>query len=283
VSLTITPNVTSGFSSVVQGTVTVASAPTADASLQVSSDNPSFMIFLQTTMTIPAGSTTGTFQIPTTAVTVQTVVHISVTGGGSTVSATLTVNPGNSPPPPPPPTLSAFTVSPGSVTGGTPATGKVTLPAAAPAGGTVVNLSTNLPLAATVPASVTVPAGATSATFTVTTFPVDTTTVTVFASNAATSLNAPLGITVAPGTPGTGQLVTVTATGRSGVSIVSNPAGLNVPVGTSAGAQFTGAVTLSATSGRDAIWSGACSSNGQKAKTCTFTPTAPSTVTANVQ
>jgi hypothetical protein len=146
----------------------------------------------------------------------------------------------------------------------------------------VVNLSTNLPLAATPPASVTVPAGATSAHFMITTHPVDTTTVEIFASNGATSLDAPLGITIAPGDPGTGNAVTVIATGRSGVSVVSSPAGLNVPVGTSAGAQFTGAVTLSVTSGRDVIWSGACSSGGQKVKTCTFTPTGPSTVTANV-
>ena len=198
------------------------------------------------------------------------------------MSATLTVNPGAAPPPPAP-TLASLTVSPSKVTGGTPVTGTVTLPSAAPAGGTVVTLSTNLPLAAKTPASVTVPAGAKSATFTITTFPVDTTTVEVFAGNGATSLDAPLGITVAPGVPSTGQVVTVTATGRSGVSIMSDPAGLSVPVGTSAGAQFNGPVTLSATDGRDVIWSGACSSGGKKAKTCTFTPTASSAVTANVQ
>jgi hypothetical protein len=282
-TFTISPTTTSGFNSVVQGTVTVASAPIADAVLQVSSDDPSFMIFLPTTVTIAAGSTTGTFAIPTDAVTVQTVVRISVAGGGTTIAATLTVQPGNTPPPPPPPTLSTFTVSPGKVAGGTPATGTITLPSPAPAGGTVVTLSTDLPLAAKPPATVTVPAGATSAKFAITTFPVDTTTVLIFASNGATSLNAPLGITVAPGVPGTGQAVTVNAIGRSGVSIISNPAGLNVPVGTSAGAQFTGPVTLSATDGRDAIWSGACSSSGQKAKSCTFTPTGPSAVTANVQ
>ena len=78
VSLTITPGVTSGDGSVVQGTVTVASAPAADATLQVSSDDPSFMIFLTTTVTIPAGSTVGTFQIPTNSVTAQRVVRISV-------------------------------------------------------------------------------------------------------------------------------------------------------------------------------------------------------------
>jgi hypothetical protein len=282
VSFTISPNVTSGDGSVVQGKVTVASAPAADSTLQVTSDNPSLMIFLTTSVTIPAGSTVGTFQIPTNSVTAQTIVRISVSGGGATVSANLTVNPGAAPPPPPP-TLSTLTVSPGKVTGGTPATGTVTLPSAAPAGGTVVTLGTNQALAAATPASVTVPAGAKSATFTITTFPVDVTTVEVFASNGGTTLDAPLGITVAPGVPGTGQVVTVTATGRSGVSIVSNPAGLNVPVGTSAGAQFTGSVTLSATDGRDAIWSGACSSSGKKVKSCTFTPTASSAVTANVQ
>ena len=129
----------------------------------------------------------------------------------------------------------------------------------------------------------TVPAGAKSTKFTITTFPVDTTTVEIFASNGATSLDAPLGITVAPGVPGTGQTVTVIATGRNGVNVVSDPPGLNVPVGTSGGAQFTGTVTLSATDGRDAIWSGGCSSSGKKAKSCTFTPSGPSTVTANVQ
>ena len=203
-------------------------------------------------------------------------------GAGTTVSATLTVNPGAAPPPPPP-TLSTLTVSPDSVNGGTPATGTVTLPSAAPAGGTVVTLGSDIPSAATTPATVTVPAGSKTAQFTITTFPVDTTTVEIFASNGATTLIAPLGITVAPGVPGTGQVVNVTATGRKGVDIVSNPAGLDVPVGTSAGAQFTGAVTLSATDGRDVIWSGACSTNGQKVKTCTFTPTVTAAVTANVQ
>jgi hypothetical protein len=40
---------------------------------------------------------------------------------------------------------------------------------------------------------------------------------------------------------------------------------------------------LSVTNGRDAIWSGACSSGGNKTKTCTFTLDANASVTANVQ
>jgi hypothetical protein len=40
---------------------------------------------------------------------------------------------------------------------------------------------------------------------------------------------------------------------------------------------------LSVTNGRDAIWSGACSSGGNKTKTCTFTITGNASVTGNVQ
>lgn len=70
------------------------------------------------------------------------------------------------------PVLLSLAVAPGSVTGGTNATGTVTIDRAAPAGGAVVSLGTSNAAAATVPASVTVAAGATSATFTVTSKPV---------------------------------------------------------------------------------------------------------------
>ena len=55
------------------------------------------------------------------------------------------------------------------MTGGADSTGKVTLSAAAPAGGAVVTLTSSNLNAATVPASVTVAAGATTATFAITT------------------------------------------------------------------------------------------------------------------
>jgi hypothetical protein len=79
--------------------------------------------------------------------------------------------------------------------------------------------------------------------------------------------------------------LTVTATGRSGERVVSSPAGINVTVGSSGTAPFASntSVTLSVANGRDAIWSGACSSGGNKAKTCTFTITANASVTGNVQ
>jgi len=84
-----------------------------------------------------------------------------------------------------------------------------------------------------------------------------------------------------------GQAVTltVTASGRSGERVTSSPAGINVTVGSTGSANFTGgtAITLSVANGRDAIWSGACSSGGNKAKTCTFTITGNASVTGNVQ
>ncbi|XAS66563.1 putative Ig domain-containing protein [Micrococcaceae bacterium Sec5.7] len=71
-----------------------------------------------------------------------------------------------------PPALAGFSVNPTNVTGGSPATGTLSITLAAPAGGTTIGLTNSEPAVATVPASVTVPAGQTSATFTVTTQPV---------------------------------------------------------------------------------------------------------------
>jgi hypothetical protein len=85
---------------------------------------------------------------------------------------------------------------------------------------------------------------------------------------------------------GGGQVsVTVVASGRSGNRITSSPAGINVAVGSSGVASFASgtSITLSVSGGRDAVWSGACSSGGNKTKTCRFTPTANATVNANVQ
>jgi len=70
-----------------------------------------------------------------------------------------------------------------------------------------------------------------------------------------------------------------------GERVTSNPAGINVAVGSSGSASFAigTAITLRATNERDVIWSGACSSGGNKTKTCTFTLNANAAVTANVQ
>jgi hypothetical protein len=88
-----------------------------------------------------------------------------------------------------------------------------------------------------------------------------------------------------PPPPGSSATLTVTATGRSGERVTSSPAGISVAVGSTGAASFpTGtSITLSATNGRDVVWSGACSSGGTKTRSCTFTLGANASVTANVQ
>jgi hypothetical protein len=75
-----------------------------------------------------------------------------------------------------PPALSSVSANPSTVTGGTSATGTVILTAPAPAGGMSVALS-SAPSAISVPASVVVPATQSSASFSISTTAVGTTTV----------------------------------------------------------------------------------------------------------
>ena len=183
---------------------------------------------------------------------------------------------------PAPAALSSVSVNPSSVTGGSGSTGTVTLTSSAPGGGAVVSLSSSNTAVGSLPASVTVPAGSTSRTFAVSTSAVATSTpITITAVYGGVSRTTTL--TVNP--PGQTATLTVTATGRSGERVMSSPAGINVTVGSPGSTSFNvgTSVTLSVTNGRDAIWSGACSSGGNKTKTCTLTLNANASVTANVQ
>lgn len=177
--------------------------------------------------------------------------------------------------------LAGIALNPANVVGGTSSQGTVTLTSPAPAGGFAVALSSSN-AAATVPAGVAVAQGATSAAFAIATSAVTASTpVTVTASAGGVSRTATLTVNPQQQT----AILTVTATGRGGERVTSTPAGINVAVGSSGSAAFASgtAVTLSATNSRDVIWSGACSSGGNKTKTCSFTLNASASVTANVQ
>jgi hypothetical protein len=245
-SLTLQPATTSSGS---QGAVLIP--PWAilghDQILRVSSGNPG-VASVPTFVTVPASTNLGRFDITTSPVNSSTVVPISVTGGGATRSANLTVVADV-------PTLTALTVSPTSVTGGATATGTVTLGSPAPSGGVVVSLGSNLPGAASVPPAVTVAGGATSATFTVTTSAVDTTTVQLSATLGSVSQFAALTITpaaalsavslspstVAGGNSSTGT-VTLSAAAPSGGTVVSlsdNSAAATVPASVTVAAGST--------------------------------------------
>lgn len=90
--------------------------------------------------------------------------------------------------------LSSLTINPTKVIGGSSATGTVLLTSPAPAGGTVVALSSSSQVA-TVPSVVTVPAGSSSVSFTITTVTVkQNSTVTVTATSGGISKTATLAV-----------------------------------------------------------------------------------------
>jgi len=94
--------------------------------------------------------------------------------------------------PAPLPTLTALTLSPSGVVGGKTSTGTIRLGGAAPAGGAVVTM-TRSDSVASVPPNVTIPAGASSATFVISTTRVKRTkTVTITASYNGDSVSATL-------------------------------------------------------------------------------------------
>src|SRR5262249_13538018 len=151
----------------------------------------------------------------------------------------------------------------------------------------IVALSSSDPSAG-VPQFVSVAPGATSVVFTITTTSVAASTTAVITAtlNGATRSAT---LTVTPGTapppPPSSATITLTASGRSGVTVTSSPAGLSVATGSSRSAAFDVGtrVTLTVGSGRDAIFSGACSSGGQKVKSCAFTVGGTASVSASVQ
>jgi len=126
------------------------------------------------------------------------------------------------------PSLSSLSLNPTSVVGGNSSTGTVTLTAPAPSGGFVVNLSSSNTNVATVPSTVTVPAGATSANFTVSTQAVSSaTSVTITASAGSVSRTATLTVNPAPSV--TLQSLTISPTSVWGGSTATGTVTLSGP------------------------------------------------------
>ena len=275
-ALTVNPSsVVGGTGST--GTVTLsAAAPAGGAVVALTSSNTGAAT-VPGSVTVAAGVTSASFAVATAAVTGSTPVTLTASYNGISRTTTLTVTPE-----PPAASLQGVTLNPTSVTGGTTSQGTVTLTAAAPTGGTVITLTSSNTGVAVVPDSVSVADGGTSATFAVTTSAVSASTpVTITAAHNGVTRTA--GLTVNP--QAQTATLTVTAAGRSGENVLSNPAGINVAVGGAGSATFASGtqITLSVTNGRDAIWSGACSSGGGKTRTCAFTLDGNASVTANVQ
>ena len=211
-SLSMAPSSVMGGSSST-GTVSLnGPAPTGGALVKLTTSDASDTT-LAASVTVPQGATAATFTVNTTSVSTATTVVISATYAGDSVFSNLSITPTL--------TLAGVTLNPISVLGGGSATGTVTLSAAAPAGGIVVNLTSNNASVAAVPTSVAVAAGASTAIFAVTTYPVnEVVSVSITGTYGATHSAT---LTVKPPTPS---------------SVALNPA--SVPVGNTS----VGTVTL---------------------------------------
>jgi hypothetical protein len=250
-SVSLSPTATTGTDGSA-GVVHLQSPAANDgAVISLSSSNPA-VASVPPLITIGSFGVNGGFNVATTQVSTQTTVTISATAAGVTVTTTLTLTP-TAPPPPPNLTL---TLNPATVEGGSTSTGTASLSAPAPTGGTTVSLTSGLDKAS-VPSSVVIAAGQTSASFTITTTPVSSTTVfnlsatangvTAFApltltsasSGSLTSLSlnptsvrggsrATATVTLDVPAPSGGASVTV---GSSNTSAASVPASVTVPAG----------------------------------------------------
>lgn len=204
-----------------QGTVTLNGPATAGGkTVTLSSSNPAATV--PASVTVLEGQTSVTFIVSTTAVSSQVTANISATLG-VTKSKALTIKP---------PSLSALSLAPTSVFGGTSSTGTITLNGPAPTGGTSITLTSNN-AAASVPASVAVAAGQTSATFSVSTTVVYANVIAgISASDGVVSKQANLtvkshmvkSVTLTPatlkgGTSSTGKVTLTSPAGPGGVIV----------------------------------------------------------------
>ena len=248
-------------------------APAGGAVVDFSSDSPSAMP--PALATIPAGSSSVSISIPTNQVSANTLANISATWNGASAQSPLTITPQGQP--------ASIVLGPASVSGtaGTFATVTIAAPAATDQ---IFQISSSNAAASLTANAVTIPAGSTTGGFFINTASVSTQTLaTISVSGGGVTRSATL--TLNPVVAPNKMSLAVSAGGRSGERVVSNPTGLSVATGSTGSAQFAPgtAVTLSITNGRDAIWSGACSSGGARTRTCTLTLNANSSVTANVQ
>jgi probable HAF family extracellular repeat protein len=206
-------------SSVVGGTVSTATvtingpAPAGGLTLATASTNTA-VATVTGSVVVPAGQTSATFTVTSVPTGADAVASISAADNGVTQSASLTVKA---------PTPTTLVVSPASVIGGTPAAATVTINGPAPAGGLSLTTASGNTSVATVLATFVVPAGQTSATFTVTSIP--------------TAANATAGISASYN--GVTQMASLTVQAPTPTAVALNPGTV------SGGVASTGTLTTS--------------------------------------
>ena len=265
------------------GTVSLAAtAPSGGLAVTLGSNQPG-AASVPASVTVPAGSISANFTI-TTFPSAGTTVQLSARLGDTILFAALGVTAGTPLPPPAPAAPSLVSPTNGAT---------VALPAVLDWSGVsgAVSYLIQIDDSSSFPVPLVVEQTITASQFSATALAAQPYWWRVRAVNSAGIAGAwssvrsfaPQG--AAPPPPAGMLTLTVNASGRSGERISSSPTGINVAVGSTGSASFTSgtAITLSVSSGRDAVWSGACSSGGNKRRTCTFTPTANASVTGNVQ
>ncbi len=226
-------------------TLTSAALP-GGATIQVSSSNPA-ALSVPSSVTVPAGSNAVLISMTASALTVPQAVTISAAYRGVTQSAVVTVNP----------LIASLTLSPPVVIGGAASTGTLTLNGSNPSALTVTLTSSDASV--TVPASITVAAGATFATFPVTTTSVTAVrSVTLTAVGGVQTLTAPLNVdpsatlknlTITPGAV-TGGL---TATGVVTLTAAAPTGGIVIPIANSAPTVAVAPVTVTIPAGKRSV------------------------------
>jgi len=202
--LTFAPSRIAGGSTTV-GTVAFTGKAGIDFNLKVSLDAGTAGYTFQATaagpksksiiLPVKKGDTQATFLLnsvfePINTKRVATAVRLDANnvGTGPSVNGTLFIDAVQ---------LTTFTLAPTTVEGGDDASGVVSIGSPAPDGGVVINLKSSSTKVATVPATVTVPAGQTSASFTVSTSTLvgRNATVTITASRGSVSIPQTLNVT----------------------------------------------------------------------------------------
>jgi hypothetical protein len=186
-AVSVTPSSVTGGQSAT-GTVNLTgAAPANGATVTLASANPAASV--PSSVTVPANTSSVNFAVNTSVVSSTTIGNITATYVGVNKSATLTVTA------PTPPALASLTLNPTTVVGGSTSIGTVHLDKAATSA-LVVTLTSNKPTKASVPANVTVPAGASSATFNISTTRVSKRiTANITASHGGVTNSATLTIT----------------------------------------------------------------------------------------
>jgi len=278
----------------VVGTVTLDKAAPVGGTLINLASSISGVVVVDTTVTVPEGATTATFDIDANPVANDTVVSVTASKYETSQSLLLTIQA---------PTPSSLSYLSTTLSGGTSTTATISISGPAPVGGTVVSLASSS-LSALVPTSVTIPVGQMTATFTVSTNLVANDTsavisavvygvkvkstlsilgpkvisVTAASASIASGATTTGTVTLSTNAPVGGKVVTLTSS-NTGVATV--PVSVTVPAGFRT-ATFTITAGTVAVNTAVTITAGTNGSTGTASVTVTLPAAALSTLTTNV-